>query len=573
MKVSIRPSLRLALTLLFILAVYFQSISHPLSRFDDPGIVNAYGLNGTLSFLDVISLGDRFYYRPLVNLSYWLDFQLWDMQPSAMHLENVVIHVVNALFVFLITTRLPKSSQSSLLPYCSALVFGLHPINTESINWIPGRTDVYAGLFVFIAIYCLIRSLQEQSTLYAFIAFGSAFTGILAKETAIMFLPAAFLLSMTWPVVTNDVSRYKIWRSRFIIAPIMISFVLFISLLMLVYIKGHGNNAVSLIFDVKSDVFLRSLEAFGFYVKKMFLPLPLNVAIVAISPLYAVAGIIFICMLVVSFRRIGIPGNFLILSVLFSIPALVIAVTSFAWTPFGERYLYIPSAFAVIGCLELFQRFMMQRNMAKLYFISVSIIATFFTVATIQRGILWGDNLALLEDIVAKSPNFGVARNEYGVLLKQDGRIKDAEKQFEIALQQKNKENVNRVIRRNLSLLKIYGKSSADARFILLSEVGNKADGDIELLKQINRYNEEFFREAASLADKKNIVADIIEMNEIIYQKTGDPYYLYRSGQYALFIGDKDKAAAYFREVSENDRSKPDYREMALKLAKKLESK
>ena len=346
-----------------------------------------------------------------------------------------------------------------------------------------GRTDVFAGMFILFAVYCLIRAIQEQSTRLAILAFGVAFVGMLTKETAIMFIPAAFLVIAYWPVVPLDDARYKIWRTRFLLIPIVISFCLVSALLILVYVKGHGNNALSLIFEGGTNIFIRSFEAFGFYVKKIFLPLPLNVAISEVNPLYAIVGIIALCVLVVTFRRAGIPGIFLALSVLFTLPALIVATTSFAWTPFGERYLYIPSAFAVIGCLELLHRYLVRWNAVKWFVPVVSLIILIASIATFQRGILWGDNLALLEDIVAKSPDFGVARNEYGVLLKEAGRYDEAEKQFKIALQQKNKENVDRIIRLNLIWMKIHGKQPAEVRQILLSEIGNKATADVELLK------------------------------------------------------------------------------------------
>ena len=193
MKLTVRPELKLALTLLFILAVYFQSIGHPFSRFDDPFILEFYGINSTLSFLDVITPGGGFYYRPLVNLSYWLDFRLWGLDPTFMHLENIVVHLVNVFLVFLIASRLPVSSEIKGLPFFCALLFGLHPINSESVNWIAGRTDLFAGMFILLAVYCLIRAIQEQSTRFAILAFVVAFVGMLAKETAIMFIPAALL--------------------------------------------------------------------------------------------------------------------------------------------------------------------------------------------------------------------------------------------------------------------------------------------------------------------------------------------------------------------------------------------
>ena len=388
-----------------------------------------------------------------------------------------------------------------------------------------------------------------------------------------MFLPAAFIVIMYWPVVPKDMPRYKAWRTRFLIIPTVVSSCLVLSLLVLVYLKGRGYNAISLIFEGGTNIFIRSFEAFGFYVKKLFLPLPLNMAITEVNSLYAIFGIIILSVSVASFRRSGIPGILFALSVLFTLPALIIATTSFAWTPFGERYLYIPSAFAVLGSLELSHRSFVRWNAVNLFVPAVTVIIVIASIATFHRGIIWEDNLVLLEDIVVKSPNFGVARNEYGVLLKQAGRYDEAEKQFKIASQQKNKENVSRMIRLNLVGMKLLGKQQDEVRRILLAEIGKKADGDVELLKLINIYDEFMLGEAVSLENRKRIVTDIIETNENLYLKTRDPHYLYRSGQLALSVGNKQIAAQFFRKAYNDSGLKDYYREPARKLAEKMEAK
>ncbi len=573
MKFTTRPELKLALTLLFIIAVYFQSISHPFSHFDDPFIVEYYGTNSALSFLDVITPGGGFYYRPLITLSYWLDFRLWGLDPTFMHLENIIVHLANVLLVFLIASRLPVSSKIRSLPYLGALIFGLHPINSEPVNWVAGRTDVFAGMFVLLAIYCLIWSLEEQLTYLAVLAYGVALVGILTKETAIMIIPAALLVTICWPVVSQNVAQHKTWRLRFILVSIVTSSCFVSLLFLLVYVKRRGDNALSLIIEGGNDVIMRSFEAFGFYVKKTFMPLPLNIAIVEVNPLYVIVGITFLLVLIVTFRSMGIPGILLATAVLFTLPALIVATISIAWTPYGERYLYIPSAFAVLGSLELFHRLLTRLNAVNWFVPVVSIIIVIASIVTIQRGMLWGNNLAMVEDVVAKSPQFGVARNEYGILLKQAGRYDEAERQFRIAAEQNNQANVDRMIRLNLIGMKILGKPQDEVRRILMSEIGNKADGDEELLKIINRIEENMLVKAVSSESRKKIVTDIIETNEKLYQKTHEPHYLYRSGQLALSIGNTQNAAVFFRKAWENAQPDAYYREPARKLAEKLTDK
>lgn len=573
MSAHLRPGLAFVLVLIFVLAIYYQAISHPFSLFDDPAIVDFYGLNSTLSFWDVISPKAGFYFRPVIHLSYWLDYQAWGMEPSFMHLENIVAHLFNLFFVYLIASRLPIASVYPSLPLLSALLFGVHPINSESVNWIAGRTDLYAGVFVLCAIYCLIRAIQSQSKIFVIAAFVIAFLGMLTKETAVMFLPGALLLGFLWPHSNLSPSEQIAWRRRFVFTPVFLVSLLILSVLILVYVMGRGNNAIALIYGyIKPDFFFRSLEAIGFYAKKFILPLPLNIAIVEVHPFYGFVGIICLFLIVLVVVRQKVAGLFLVLSVFFVLPALLIATTSFAWTPFGERYLYIPSALAVIGSLDLTYTLFSKWNIRIYLTPLVCILICIASIITFQRVTLWGDNKALLVDTIKKSPNFGVLRNQYGGVLKMEGRFDEAEKQFKIALQQDNKENVKRAIKNNLLFLKIEGKPFGEARHIILSEIGSKQAADVNLLKVIGQSEEGMLRNAASF-DMKKIAADLIETNECLYQKTNDPFYLYKSGQTALLVDDKQKAAQLFYKAYQKSGTQAYYREPARVLAEKLAGK
>jgi len=570
MKLIVRPGLEVALSVAFVMAIYFQTIGHPFSRFDDPFIVDYYGTNSTLSWLDVITPGNSFYYRPLINLSYWIDFQLWGLDPAFMHLENILLHLLNVILVFRIASLIPAASKNKSLPLLCAILFGLHPINSEPVNWIAGRTDVFAGTFVFLAVYFLIRALQEKSSRLSCLAFAAAFVGMLTKETAVMFIPAAFIVIVCWPDLQPGTPRFRRLFSPCFLLPVVISAVLVSTLMLLVNVKRPGYTALSAMFEGGTGILFRSLEAFGFYARKMFLPLPLNAAIVDVSHWYAIVGIAAVCAVVTAFRRPGIPAVFFAISVLFILPALAVAATPIAWTPFGERYLYIPSAFAVMGCLVLFCRLLERRNVEKLFVPIVSAVIVLSSFATFQRGLIWGDNLAMLEDIIANSPNFGVARNEYGILLKMDKRFAEAEKQFCIAAEQKNKKNVDRMIHLNLIGMKIQGTSNEEMKRILTSEVGTKAAGDAELLKIINACNEGILVKTTSRHSKRKLVEDMIETNDFLYQKTHDSFYLYRSGQLALSIEDRKTAAALFKKAYLSAQPDAYYREPARKLAEKL---
>ena len=89
------------------------------------------------------------YYRPLVSLSFFLDLQLWGLNPLGFHLTNLLAHLATALAVLALARRL---SGDTLAAAIAGLAFALHPIHTESVTFISGRTDVLATLFFLLSL-------------------------------------------------------------------------------------------------------------------------------------------------------------------------------------------------------------------------------------------------------------------------------------------------------------------------------------------------------------------------------------------------------------------------------------
>lgn len=94
------------------------------------------------------------YYRPMITISFMIDYQLWKLKPWGYHVTNVLTHFVSTIFVFLIFLRL--FDRKPLGPFIGALLFAVHPIHTESVTWISGRTDTICAQFFFIALWAFM---------------------------------------------------------------------------------------------------------------------------------------------------------------------------------------------------------------------------------------------------------------------------------------------------------------------------------------------------------------------------------------------------------------------------------
>ncbi|OGE30355.1 hypothetical protein A2631_01105 [Candidatus Daviesbacteria bacterium RIFCSPHIGHO2_01_FULL_44_29] len=95
-------------------------------------------------------------YRPIRSVLYLIYYSLWGTNPFGYHLHSLAVHLVSTLLVYLIVKKLVeagKITNSSLIPFLTALLFGLHPIHTESITYIAASMEMTGVVFMLASFY------------------------------------------------------------------------------------------------------------------------------------------------------------------------------------------------------------------------------------------------------------------------------------------------------------------------------------------------------------------------------------------------------------------------------------
>jgi tetratricopeptide (TPR) repeat protein len=92
------------------------------------------------------------YYHPLPRLSHVLDYQLWGKNPVGHHATSVFLHALNAGLVFgFLWTLLGAASLTTgerlAMALGVAVAFAIHPLQTESVAWMSGRTQLLCATF------------------------------------------------------------------------------------------------------------------------------------------------------------------------------------------------------------------------------------------------------------------------------------------------------------------------------------------------------------------------------------------------------------------------------------------
>lgn len=153
--------------------------------------------------------------RPALMATYWLNFAISGTHPMAYHIGNLLLHAVTTWLVFLLLKRLLELAgvefDRRLMALFGAGLFLLHPLQTESVAYIAGRSEEVAGLFFVAAWLVFVKNFESATTMITALKIvllaGIAVAG---KESAIS-LPAILLLTdMYW----NPASLMDQLRSR-----------------------------------------------------------------------------------------------------------------------------------------------------------------------------------------------------------------------------------------------------------------------------------------------------------------------------------------------------------------------
>ncbi|MEW5977536.1 MAG: tetratricopeptide repeat protein [Acidobacteriota bacterium] len=141
------------------------------------------------------AVGNDGLYRPLTLTSYALNFSWSALSPSAYHVTNDIIHAVNAVLVFVLSSRLFGSTHLGL---GAGLLFVVHPIHTEAVNWVVGRAELLATFFVLLACLAWMRlGIRQGGRIWkaGLAASLLSFMAILSKENGAAAFAAVVLLS------------------------------------------------------------------------------------------------------------------------------------------------------------------------------------------------------------------------------------------------------------------------------------------------------------------------------------------------------------------------------------------
>lgn len=168
-----------------LLAVYGNTLNHGFVWDDTDVIVGNPILERLGNIPSFFLTEDRIevasgYYRPLTYASFALDRAIWGLNPVGFNITNLLLHIAAVLSFFLVLRALFREER---LAFLAALLFSLHPVVGETVNFHSGgRNTLLCAVFFLLALYCHVKRKPLAALLF--------FTGAIFSKEFGLVLPA-----------------------------------------------------------------------------------------------------------------------------------------------------------------------------------------------------------------------------------------------------------------------------------------------------------------------------------------------------------------------------------------------
>jgi tetratricopeptide (TPR) repeat protein len=443
-----RPWFFPAILVMAVALAYANSLGTPF-LFDDLGAVQH---NATIrqwrSALSPPADGSTTTGRPLVNLSFALNHALHGDNPRGYHALNVLIHAAAALLLFGVMRRtlglmngcvgrgLPPTPaplsgiKPDLLAFFIALLWALHPLQTESVTCIAQRTESLCGLFYLAVFYGFVRSTSSGRWPWLLLSVLACLAGMATKEVAV----TAPLLVLLYDRTFVAGSFAAAWRQRRgYYAALAATWLL---LAWLVLGRG-GSRGVAAGFGLGIswwEYLLQQCAALVMYLKLSVWPHPLVLdygTAVAHSPAEVWwQGLVVLALLagtgwaLVRRPMLGFAGAWF-----FVILAPSSSVVPLVTQTMAEHRLYLPLVAVIALAVLAAWRWLGPRA-----WLPLGAAALLLAVLTVARNHDYRDALTIWTDTVAKCPLSGRAHVNLGVEVRKSGRPQEALAHFARAI-------------------------------------------------------------------------------------------------------------------------------------------
>ncbi|HOY32337.1 MAG TPA: tetratricopeptide repeat protein [Bacteroidales bacterium] len=387
-------------------------------------------------------------YRPLAQVMFAVEKELFGFNPFIGHLVNILLYALTCMLLYIILLRLFKNFTANhwflSIPFIASMLFAAHPLHTEVVANIKGRDEILSLLFSLLTAYITLQYMQNKKLYLLIINFFLFLLAVLSKENALTFIA---LIPLILYVFINP--RLKDYI--FTLLPLLLAFLTYF--IIRIGVTGAGITSAR-VTELLNDPFVGAslmqkyatiLLTWLKYLWLLIFPHPLThdyypkqIPIIGFSdprPLLSLA--IFGFLLIFSFIRIR-KKNIFAFSILFFfisfsiVSNLVINIGTFM----NERFMFtsllgFTIIIAYLISVVLKKKINNSGTFRTTALIVFLVILTGYAVKTVARNRVWMDDLTLFTTDVRVSSNSTKCNTSAGgrLIEKADSTENDVQKQ------------------------------------------------------------------------------------------------------------------------------------------------
>ena len=421
--------------------VYSNAIQVPFYFDDMQNIVENPAIRLTdFSFANLIKAGadSPIKNRPVAYISFALNYLIHQYDVGGYHVVNIVIHILTSVllfFFFRVTLTATTINKNIKYPewaaFFAALLWLVHPIQTQSVTYVVQRMNCLAAMFFVLSLLLYIHGRLTKKIIFSIISFTGCFVSwllaITSKEIAAT-LPF-FVLLYEW-YFFQDMSLAWLKKQRMYLAG------LFFLLLLLVYVFIGPDPINSVLGGYRYEDFnltqrvLTQFRVIFIYLGLFMVPIPSRLSLehdlvisqslfvppTTIVAILAVTGLFIAAMLVAKKHRL------FSFAVLWFLGNLLIESSIIALELIFEHRMYLPSMFL---CLLL--SILCFRYLGKWLAVGVLVfIVLWCSVWAFERNATWKEPITFYKNIVENAPGNWRANYNYGVYLYKASRYEES---------------------------------------------------------------------------------------------------------------------------------------------------
>jgi tetratricopeptide (TPR) repeat protein len=388
--------------------------------------------------------------RPVANISFALNYYIHRYNVVGYHLVNILIHLTCGLLLYQLaksTLRITRHDASSKyeqwIPFFTALLWMVHPLQTQSISYIVQRMNSMAAMFYILSLLLFIKFRMVTAPKRKRILLGGCIlSGFLALGTKENSATLPFFIFLYEWFFFQKLSMHWLKRHAFTLTAIVITFALVAGL----YIGVNQLEKIDLGYSLRdftvSQRLLTELRVVIFYISLLFWPQPsrlnldhdFSLSYSLFQPPTTAISLVMILASILWAIYFAKRDPLLCFCVIWFFGNLAIESSVIGLELVFEHRTYLPSMLAMMLAVVVVMR------VIKPQWLGIGLLcmaAVLGSIWTFQRNQVWTDEIALWRDCVQKSPQKARAYNNLALALARQGNFNDATANYRVALKLK----------------------------------------------------------------------------------------------------------------------------------------